>query len=394
MAGRDYFRELPEGIEEMLPARAAHFEKLRRDVLDLFHSWGYALVIPPLLEYADAPSAGAGSDLRDLRFQFTDPLSGRSLALRPDITPQTARIDAQSLRHDGSPVRLCYAGDVLHTKPRRPLARRQPFPAGVELYGSRDLAADLEIITLMLETLRRVLPKPTPLCLDLGHMGIYQALAADTGLQENKTADLFDALQRKAVDEIEKELHGWQVSDRATRLRALLDLHGGPQVLEEARRQLAGAPAEVMEALDTLEAVVRHFAPEVDVYLDFGELRGYRYHTGIVFAVYAPGQGEPVANGGRYDGIGEAFGRARPAVGFSTDLVTLADIQGVGAYSPGGIFAPAEEEGQGQREAEIAKLRVAGLRVVAGLPGQSKDPSCDRLLVWRDNQWRVEPAAS
>ena len=388
MAGPAYSWELPDGIAEMLPARAACFEQLRRETLDRFHSWGYALVIPPLLEYADTPYAGAERDLRDLSFQFTDQLSGRPLAVRADITPQTARIDARSLHLDG-PVRLCYAGDVLHTRPRRPLARRQPFPAGAELYGSDELAADLEIVALMLETVRSA--QCGPLCLDLGHVSIYRALAADAGLEQEAAAALFDVLQRKAADEIPAALPAGLGAAHAERLSALGQLHGDRKILEEARRRLAGAPAAVGAALDALTAAAERFAPEAQLYFDCGELRGYRYHTGMVFSACAPGQGEPLADGGRCDGIGAAFGRIRPAVGFSTDLARLADLRKVPPPPPSGIFAAAA--GPGLTE-EIARLRAAGERVVYGLQGQSEDASCDRRLVRQSGQWRVESAHS
>lgn len=372
---------LPDGIEEILPNRAYKVERLRRRLLDLYHAWGYDLVIPPLAEFTESLLSGSGSDLDLMTFKITDQLSGRMMGVRADITPQAARMDAHSLCRRG-PNRLCYAGQVLYTRPRGPLESRSPIQIGVELFGEPGLAADTEVIGLLIETLRAA--GLAQIHLDLGHVGIYRSLEARAGLNAAQGAELFDLLQRKAAG-----LNTWLATnvadtDIATILAALPDLAGDTSILSQARTAFARAPVEVHTALDALAVVVGHMqadAPEVGIYLDLGELRGYHYHTGIVFAAYSSVNPVAIGNGGRYDHVGEAFGRARPATGFGVDLGLLAALVEDVETIPAGIFAPASNEAA--LAAEIRRLRAQGERVVAGFRGQIADYAelhCDRVL--------------
>jgi len=305
---------LPDGVEEILPNQALQVERLRRSLLDLYHNWGYDLVIPPMIEFSESLLSGTGSDLDLLTFKVTDQLSGRTMGVRADFTPQTTRMDAHSLRLNG-PCRLCYAGTVLYTRPRSPLQSRCPIQTGVELYGEASLSADLEVINLLIATLRTT--GMDVINLDLGHVGVYRSLLEAAELSGVQERTLFDLLQRKAIPELEAWL-GENVEDSsiAGMLRQLVDLAGDASVLDKAREAFADAPAELELALDELTEIVSQLsesAPDVELYLDLCELRGYHYHTGIVFAAYAPGLGQAIGNGGRYDHVGEAFGRSRPA---------------------------------------------------------------------------------
>lgn len=382
---------LPDGIEEVLPEEAARIEAARRTLLDLFARWGYDLVITPHIEYLESLLTGAGHDLELQTFKMTDQLSGRMLGLRADITPQVARIDAHTLNAEG-PSRLCYCGSVLHTRPRPLSTARSLIQLGAELYGDASCASDVEIISLMLETLSACRVKGVHL--DIGHVGIYRGLVQAAGLDASAEQALFDALQRKAVDEV-NELTG-SVSDEAIaeKLRSLAGLSGGTEVLERAHVLLDGAPESVMAALDDLAETAQTLArryPDVPLYFDLGELRGYHYHTGIAFAAFIPGVGQSVAQGGRYDDIGRDFGRARPATGFSTDLRLLVERGEIDPPRTGGIWAPyASEPGL---QDEVMAWRSRGERVIVALPGQGDsvavDYGCDRILQYRDGSWAV-----
>ena len=384
---------LPEGIEEILPSRAYHMERLRRCLLDIFHLWGYDLVIPPLVEFTDSLLGGAGKDLDLLTFKLTDQQSGRMMGVRADITPQTARMDAHSLRREG-PNRLCYASTVLYTRARSPLTSRTPIQVGVELYGEDGLGADEEVIGLMLEALKQV--GVGGMCLDLGHVGIYRSIEECLELDPDRKGELFQLLQAKS-----SELNQWvdrHIDDpaMATIVRTLPNLAGDAAVLDRARELFAEAPAEVELALDELQQVVdrvRDREPEVRIYLDLCELEGYHYHTGIVFAAYGQGARQALGIGGRYDDIGETFGRPRPATGFTLDLKGLADLLHVIEPTPvAGIFAP--PLAHPERDAMIARLRAQGERVVCGLGGRSPDYTelgCDRLLAEQGGELVVKP---
>jgi ATP phosphoribosyltransferase regulatory subunit len=384
---------LPEGIEEVLPPEAWRLERARRELLDLFSRWGYALIMPPLIEYLESLLTGTGNDLDLQTFKVTDQLSGRMMGLRADMTPQAARIDAHPLRRD-EPSRLCYMGTVLQTRNDGFGGSRSPLQVGAELFGHAGIESDVEILELLLESL--ALMKITNVHVNLGHVGIFRGLACDAGLSVMQENDLFDALQRKAASEI-RDMLETTVSDAAQRRRlaALVGLNGGPEVLDKAAEALEGAGAEVLLALDNLRAIAARLLQRAgDVQLDFdlAELSGYRYQTGMVFAVFVPGSGREIARGGRYDAIGEVFGRARPATGFSTDLRTLMDLseREFGSRT-GAVFAPADDAPALLET--VTALRNQGECVVCALPGQAgsaAEMGCDRVLVQEAGAWVVK----
>jgi ATP phosphoribosyltransferase regulatory subunit len=384
---------LPDGVDEVLPERAQVVEYLRRQLLDLYHNWGYDLVIPPMVEFTDSLLSGSGSDLDLMTFRITDQLSGRMMGIRADMTPQTARMDAHSLRREG-PSRLCYAGTVLHTRPRGPLESRTPISLGVELFGEATMAADIEVIELFLQSLKT--SGVNNVHLDLGHVDIFRGLLANAGLSSEHESQLFELLQRKATRELaqwielnitDPQLAGW--------LNILPSLTGSVEVLALAKEKLAGAPAAVQQAINQLEAVVEAISERnVSIYLDLSEMPGYHYHTGIVFAAYVQGYGKALGNGGRYDHVGEAFGRPRPATGFAFNLKSLVSQSQSGHSSVAGIFVPYSSNPQAAQQ--IALLRTQGNRVVQGFAGQHIDYSevnCDRLLVEVNGQFVIQKLA-
>lgn len=382
---------LPDGVEDILPPLAGQIESLRRDVMDTCQRWGYQLVIPPLIEYLESLFTGTGHDLELQTFKLTDQLTGRMMGVRADMTPQAARIDAHTLGQDGI-TRLCYAGHVLHTRPRHMLTGRTPIQAGCELFGSASEAADLEVISLMLEALRvSGLPK---VHLDLAHVSIYETLMSEAGFDRATSNAIFDAMARKSVPELDALLGHCEPDSAGGRLRALARVSGGPEALEEARSILAGAPEALTAALDQLgrvaDMLIRDF-PEIRFGFDFCELRGYNYHTGLVFAAYVPGHGDAVAKGGRYDAIGSDFGRARPATGFSLDIRALVSLGERITRRAGAIWAPADADPA--LEGVISGLRMTET-VVRALPEDTDaDPAargCDRILVKRGGQWVVD----
>ncbi|HCB13730.1 MAG TPA: ATP phosphoribosyltransferase regulatory subunit [Gammaproteobacteria bacterium] len=387
---------LPEGIEEILPPAAHRLEWLRRKLLDLYQSWGYELVIPPLIEFLDSLLTGAGDDLELQTFKLTDQLSGRMMGVRADMTPQVARIDAHLLKRTG-PARLCYMGTVLRTRADGFGGSRSPYQAGVELYGHRGHESDLEVLTLMLETLQ--VAGVSEVHLDLGHVTIFHELISQAGLDREREGILFDALQRKALPEIHAHLAEWALPVSYTNLfLTLAELNGGPEVLDDANMQLAAGGAEICSALATLRQLVealRQRWPGLPVHIDLAELRGYHYHTGVLFSAYVPGQGQAVAQGGRYDEIGQVFGRARPATGFSTDLATLLLLGSTPKVAESGIYAP--PAGDAALEEQVAILRRQGVRVIRALPGAEVEPRtlrCDRMLAQRQGEWQVVPLAN
>ena len=380
--------QLPDGIEEVLPAQAATVEALRRRLLDLFRSWGYELVIPPLVEFTDSLLTGLGQDLDLLTFKLTDQLSGRSMGVRADITPQVARIDAHSLAPDGV-SRLCYAGSTLHTRPKSLMASRSPIQLGAELYGDDSVAADVEIIRLMLATLDAA-ELPARYTLDLGHVGIYEAVLDAAELDDEQEARIFDCLQRKSVPDLMQALDDVP-EDIATLIIGLVDLHGDDNVLLAARELFADRAPRALAAVDALQDVatdLRHQRPDLPIYFDLAELRGYHYHTGIVFAAYVPGHGQALANGGRYNGVGEVYGRSRPATGFATDLKALMNLLPASASGQGAISMPDSDDLELLAKAEA--LRASGEIVINSL-GAERDPRCDRELVEVEGEWQTRP---
>ena len=387
---------LPEGVEELLPPEAGRLECLRRAVLDLYRGWGYELVVPPLIEFLESLLTGMGSDLDLQTFKITDQLTGRMMGVRADMTPQVARIDAHRLKRR-QPSRLCYLGPVLHTRPNGFASSRSPQQTGAELYGYAGIEADVEVMSLMLETLR--LAGIGEVCLDIGHIGIYRGLASRAGLDANADNRLFGLLQRKSTAEIGEFLAQLRIRPKwAGMFLALIELSGGTEVLVAARRELRGAGRPVARAIDSLDRIADLLTKrgvDTAMHFDLAELRGYHYHTGVMFAAYRPGQGQALALGGRYDDVGRVFGRARPATGFSTDLQTLARVGKMPARDRGRILAPAAEDA-GLRAA-VARLRQRGEAVVVSLPGQAPVAGalgCDRVLVRRTGGWRVQKIES
>ena len=380
--------QLPDGVEEVLPAQAASVERLRRQLLDLYRSWGYQLVIPPLMEFTESLLVGMGADIDLLTFKMTDQVSGRTLGIRADITPQVARIDAHSLAEEGI-SRLCYAGTTLNTRPKTLMASRTPIQLGAELYGDESLAADLEIIQLMLETLH--VAGLNKLSLDLGHVGVYKAVIEEVGLNEEQQKTVFDALQRKSVPDLEIALAGVE-PERAQLIISLVGLHGPEQVLEDARTLFAKEVPAALAAVDTLAATaaeIRALYPDLNIYFDLSELRGLHYHTGIVFAVYVPGHGQALANGGRYNDVGAVFGRARPATGFATDLKALMNLLPAEAQVGGAVSAPASAPAQPGLQDKVSQLRAQGEIVISAL-SHVEDSRCDRKLVFQEGEWQLE----
>lgn len=372
---------LPDGIEELLPGPAARVENLRRTLLDLHQRWGYQLVMPPLVEFTESLLIGLGADIDMLTFRLTDQLSGRSMGIRADITPQVARIDAHSLADDGV-SRFCYAGSVLHTRPTTLLGSRSPLKLGAEVYGDRSLQADIEVISLMLETLQAA--GIAGLTLDLGHVGIARGLLSRCQLEPDTKDAVYDALQRKSIPDLEILLAGVE-DGLAAQLMTLAGLHGTVDVLDELPADVGGGQA--IEDLREVAGEIARRYPDVDVYFDLAELRGYRYHTGLVFAAYVAEQGRALANGGRYDDVGEVFGRPRPATGFSTDLKVLLDLSPGTTQAGHAIAAPTGGDDALWRR--ISELRAAGETVVSQLSGQVDD-RCSRQLVQRNGEWIVE----
>lgn len=384
---------LPDGIDEVLPPQAGLLERKRRELLDLYASWGYEFIIPPFIEFLDSLLTGTGSDLDLMTFKLTDQLTGRMMGVRADITPQAARIDAHRIRTD-APTRLCYLGTVLHTRSDGFAGSRSPLQIGAELYGHAGIESDIEILRLMFETL--AVTGVQDVYLDLGHVGIFKGLARQAGLSTEQEGALFDALQRKAMPEIETLLADFKIhADHADMLSALGTLNG-EDALERAQSALRAASQPVRDALDSLRhmaAQIDYWLPGVPVHFDLAELRGYHFHTGVVFAAFVPGSGKEIARGGRYDEIGGVFGRARPATGFSTDLKTLMLVaQAQPETQQPAIYSPWDQAPELQ--VRIAQLRRDGRRVICALPGQqggAAELGCSERLVKGDTGWELVP---
>ena len=372
---------LPEHIEDILPPEARRVERLRATLLELFRVHGFELVIPPLLEYLESLLTGTGHDL-DLRtFKLVDQLTGRMMGVRADITPQVARIDAHLLNRVGV-ARLCYTGSVLHTRPRGLDATREPLQIGAEIYGHAGIESDLEIQSLLLRSL--VACGIRGARLDLGHVAVFRALCHRGGVSVDLEAQLHEALEAKDAPELEVLAAGLDAVTRQA-LRALPGLYGDASVLVRAREVLPHH-TEILAALDDLARLSRDNGLPISI--DLADLRGYQYHSGVVFSAYAPGLANAVALGGRYDEVGKAFGRARPATGFSMDLRDLAQVAPAMPDSVG-IRAPHADDPA--LAAQIERLRGGGEVVIVELPGHEGCGArgCDRELARVDGQWQL-----
>jgi ATP phosphoribosyltransferase regulatory subunit len=376
---------LPEYIADILPATARQVESAKAAMLEGFRVAGYELVLPPLIEYIDS-LVSEGDVTLDLKtFKLDDQLSGRQLGLRADITPQVARIDAHLLGGRTGVTRLCYAGSVVHSRPSGLTSSREPLQVGAELYGYAGIEADLEIIDLMLSTLEKA--GVEKLRLDVGHIAIYRGLAAAAGLAPEVSRELFGLLQNKDAAGIAALVAGVAEPYKSAFL-ALPELYGPAVVLEKARTRLPSLP-EVELGLMQLSAIARAMQGRAELSFDLAELRGDFYHTGLMFAAYAPGWSDAIARGGRYDNVGRRFGRARPATGFSLDLRDLLRILPERDSSRGirvsARHLPAAAE-------EVARLRAAGEMVVVDYLGESADAlNCDRELVPAEQGWQLAP---
>lgn len=377
---------LPESLADVLPAEARRIEELRRELLDLYRSYGFELVAPPLVEYIDSLLSGTGSDL-DLRTcKLVDQLSGRTLGVRADMTPQVTRIDAHLLNR-AAVTRLCYCGSVLHARPADLLSSRELLQIGAEIYGHAGFEADLEIISLVLDTVATAgVRQPR---LDLCHPGVVRALLEADPAATARAQDIVLLLREKDIPglaDLTQQASGIR-ADTIVALQRLAGLYGGPEVIEQARRDLPLLPG-VATALDALQNIIDAI-PDVALGVDLADIGGYGYHSGVTFALYAEGWHDALVSGGRYDDVSRAFGRARPATGFSLDLRKLA--RGLPpADRARAVLAP-----WGQDSALVAavrQLRRSGEIVVQVLPGheQSQDEFiCDRELTLQDGAWVV-----
>jgi ATP phosphoribosyltransferase regulatory subunit len=378
---------LPEGIDELMPDQAAQLETLRRKLVDKMQGWGYQLVFPPLVEYLDSLLTGTGKSLDLQTFKLTDQLSGRMLGIRADMTPQVARMAAHNLRNTKGTLRLCYIGNVLHTLPDGQGTSRNPIQLGAEVYGHSGPESDLEIIELMVDTIN-IDNASKPLLLDLGHVGIYRGLAAFAGLNTEQEQELFAALQRKAIADIESLLDSYELNDDSRlMLLALAELNGDASVIENARAALSKAPDSVQAALDqlqTISSMITERLPNVALNLDLAELRGYHYHTGLVFAAYQLGSAQAIAMGGRYDDIGKDFGQAQPATGFSLDLRSLLR-QAIQVNTQKDVISVRRSDDPKQKEM-VASLRTQGEIVMYQL---SDEDITSKQLIEHQGHWIV-----
>ncbi len=374
---------LPDHIADVLPAEARHIEELRRRRLDTARAYGCELVMPPLLEYLESLLTGTGEALDLQTFKLVDQLSGRMLGLRADTTPQVARIDAHLLNRPGV-TRLCYCGPVLHTRPDRPHATREPLQFGAEIYGHGGLEADLEVLLLALDCLRAA--GVGALTVDLADARIVRALFAGVPVDAQVLREVHAALAAKDASTLASLTRSFPAASRDG-LAALVSLYGDAKVLDEARRVLPSTPA-IGQALDQLAWLGGH-AEGAAVSYDLADLRGYAYYSGMRFSVFTPGASDALVRGGRYDEVGAVFGRNRPAVGFSLDVRELVGVVERPALKAA-IRAPWGEE-PALRSA-IAQLRANGETVVCVLPGHESDADefrCDRELAAVQGRWVV-----
>ncbi len=380
---------LPEDIADVLPAEARKVETLRRAILDLYQSYGYELVAPPILEFLDSLLTGTGSDLNLQTFKLVDQLSGRTLGLRADMTPQVARIDAHLLNHKGV-TRLCYAGSIAHARTPVGSSAREELQLGAEIYGCATWEADFEAISLLLQTLRVAGLKQV--YLDLSHAGVLEGILDGQSIAKGDIETLYSLLQTKD----RPRLAAWAKclpSQSVEALMALTELNGScAQVLLSARKILPKHKLidEALSQLEKLASATAALSSDLELSIDLADLRGYQYHSGVMFAAYIDKLPQPIARGGRYDHVGQAFGRSRPATGFSLDLLTLANLAPT-AKRKSAIVAPWIDDAL--LSSQITKLRQAGEVVIQAMNGDAVETAeylCDRELVKQGSSWEVQ----
>jgi len=383
---------LPENIADILPSEARKIEDLRRILLDRFQAYGYELVMPPMLEYLDSLLTGSGQDLNLKTFKLVDQISGRTLGLRADMTPQVARIDAHLLNRQGV-TRLCYAGSILHTRAAAGSSSREQLQLGAEIYGHAGWEADLEIQALLNDVLN--MSQVGEITLDMSHAGLLTAILGGFEPKSESLDALYSALQTKDLPGLNQVLSDWPTEVKSAVL-ALASLSGSPEKILAQARQNLPKTAAVKAALDELErlcAAVADLPNSPQLNLDLSDLKGYQYHSGVMFAAYVEGLPVAIARGGRYDMVGKAFGRSRPATGFSLDIMTLARISKKDSRKTA-ILAPWSNDQTLSQE--IAQLRSQGQVVIQLLPGHEQDVDefhCDRELVSQKGAWVVKTRA-
>ena len=387
---------LPDGVQETLPPEAQAIELLRRKILQTYHLWGYDLVMPAMIEYMDSLLTGTAHSLDTKTFALVDQLSGKQMGIRSDMTPQVARIDAHLLadnQHKHRISRLCYCGHLLHAQAEGITSSRTPLQIGAEIFGIDTIAADVEIVSLMIETLH--IAMLDTITIDIGHVGIFRSLMRNTSLDTEQENCLFDMLQRKSIPELQQYLQQLPLDGRLSdQIHQLALLNGDISMLEDARKVYADCADDLHQSIDHMQAVVEAVQtefPNTLIHCDLSELRGYSYHTGLVYAAFLPGQGKEIARGGRYDDVGSVFGNARPATGFSADLISLYQLANVSSQPEPGILAPASDDPELAKT--IQALRQDNQRVIVDLSSGNTSPEdqhCNRRLVQQASGWVVE----
>jgi ATP phosphoribosyltransferase regulatory subunit len=390
---------LPDGVQETLPPAAFGVDLLRQQVLKMYHCWGYDLVMPAMIEFIDSLLTGTAHSLDIKTFSLVDQVTGKQMGVRSDMTPQVARIDAHLLADGGRTdriERLCYCGHLLHAQADGITSSRTPLQIGAEIFGNTSVAADVEVVSLMIETLHTV--GLNDISIDLGHVGIFRNLVSSTELDKQQEALLFDMLQRKSIPELEVYLSELDLTEELrAQFHHLALLNGDITILDEARQVFEGCHEELHQALNRMQAVieaVQRKYPDTLINCDLAELRGYSYHTGLVFAAFLPGQGKEIARGGRYDNIGGIFGNARPATGFSADLLNLQQLSNTSQLKTQGILAPNNNDPDLSKK--IQNLRSEGQRVMVDLTDGKTKPAaqqCDRILTRQNNGWTISEAS-
>jgi ATP phosphoribosyltransferase regulatory subunit len=394
---RDTHWQLPDGMDEMLPAHALALESLRRRIYDLHLSWGYSPVHPPFVEYLESLLSSTGQDFDRQTLKVADPVSGRMIGVRADMTPQVARIDAHTLGGRGI-SRLFYMGTVIRAYADGVNGNRSPLQLGAELFGHSGIESDVEVIRLMLATLDGV--GITGIHIDLGHADIFRSLSEHLQLSAIDQRVVFDLLQRKAESDLEQKAKALGIGESDRRiLCALCSLNGGESVLTRADALLSSygdSMANALQSLRVIGGLLDDLAPAVAVHYDLAEVRGYEYHNGVVFAAYVPQRGGEIARGGRYDGIGEVFGSARAATGYSTDLKTLMSLVSNPEAETGSAisapFAGSSDDSSARLRQQVRSLRESGETVITTFSGKSDQgvEHCDRHLIERDGSWLLE----